>query len=375
MPSTLRQQQETLVEAWRQGLSGQEILHRSAALVDEFIADRFNNAPAVHKARGSIAVIALGGYGRREFYPYSDIDLLLLHDWWSKKSMQAVAEALLYPLWDEGFEVGQSVRGVKDAVQFALDDFHFQVALLDARLIAGSPALFDELRTRYTKKVFDGRRHEFVRTMDAFKLERWQKYGSHTYLLEPHIKEGKGGLRDIQAMCWVAKGVFGLQDLDAIQSSGMLEAANRKAFEDAWSMLIKIRNRLHLFCRRKNDHLIFEFQQETASAFDYRDKGGLLGVEHFMRDVYTHLQTVSMVTDLFFEHVHEVLGLTSGSVVEQQLERSIVIRGGTVRLTSLEELAERPHSSDAAVSPGGASGLASPSSHPADRRQSFILGG
>lgn len=87
---------------------------------------------------------------------------------------------------------------------------------------------------------------------------------------------------------------------------------------------------------------IFEFQQETASAFDYRDKGGLLGVEHFMRDVYTHLQTVSMVTDLFFEHVHEVLGLTSGSAVEQQLERSIVIRGGTVRLTSLEELAERP---------------------------------
>ena len=342
MPSTLRQQQEALVEAWRQGLSGQEILHRSAALVDEFIADRFNTAPAVHKARGSIAVIALGGYGRREFYPYSDIDLLLLHNWRSKKSMQAVAEALLYPLWDEGFEVGQSVRGVKDAVQFALDDFHFQVALLDARLIAGSPSLFDELRTRYTKKVVDGRRHEFVRTMDAFKLERWQKYGSHTYLLEPHIKEGKGGLRDIQAMCWVAKGVFGLQDLDAVQASGMLEAANRKAFEEAWSMLIKIRNRLHLFCRRKNDHLIFEFQQETASAFDYRDKGGLLGVEHFMRDVYTHLQTVSMVTDLFFEHVHEVLGLTSGSVVEQQLERSIVMRGGTVRLTSLEELAERP---------------------------------
>ncbi len=342
MASTLRTQQEALAESWRQGLSGQEILHRSAALVDDFIANRFNNSPAVQKARGAIAVIALGGYGRSEFYPYSDIDLLLLHDWWSKKSMPAVAEALLYPLWDEGFEVGQSVRGVKDAVQFALDDFHFQVALLDARLIAGSPALFDELRTRYAKKVFDGRRHEFVRTMDAFKLERWQKYGSHTYLLEPHIKEGKGGLRDIQAMCWVAKGVFGLQDLDAIQSSGMLEDANRQAFENAWSMLVKIRNRLHMLCRRKNDHLIFEFQQETASAFDYRDKGGLLGVEHFMRDVYTHLQTISVVTDLFFEHVHEVLGLTSGSAVEQQLERAIVIRGGTVRLTSLEELLERP---------------------------------
>jgi [protein-PII] uridylyltransferase len=344
MASTLRLQQEKLAaEAERQGLSGQEILHRCAALVDDFIVNQFNIAPAVKKTRGAIAVVALGGYGRREFFPYSDIDLLLLHDRWSKKSIQAVAEALLYPLWDTGFEVGHSVRGVKDAVQFAMDDFHFQVALLDARLLAGSQELFDELRARYTKKVFDGRRHEFVRTMEAFKSERWQKYGSHTYLLEPHIKEGKGGLRDIQAMLWVAKGVFGLQDLDAIQASGMLEAVNRQAFENSGSMLTKIRNQLHLLCGRKNDHLIFEFQEEMARTFGYRDQGGMLGVEHFMRDVYSHLQTVSVVTDLFFEHIREVLGITGGLSVEQQLERSISIRGGTVRLAGMENLVERPY--------------------------------
>jgi len=344
MAATLRAQQEVLAEEARlQGLSGQEIQQRCAELVDNFIVNQFNNSPAVQGARGSIAVIALGGYGRQEFFPYSDIDLLLLHDWWSKKSMQAVSESLLYPLWDEGFEVGQSVRGVKDAVQFALEDFHFQVALLDARLLAGSQALFDELLARYTKKIFDGRRHEFARTMEAFKLERWQKYGSHTYLLEPHIKEGKGGLRDIQAMLWVAKGVFGLQDLEAIEASGMLEAANRQAFENSWSMLAKIRNRLHLLCRRKSDHLIFELQQEMAESFDYKDQGGMLGVEHFMRDVYSHLQTVSVVTDLFFEHVQEILGLTAGLGTEQQLERSIVLRGGTIRLAAIEDLGERPY--------------------------------
>lgn len=342
MASTLRTRQEALAESWRDGLSGQEILHRSAALIDEFIVNRFNESPAVGKARGEIAIVAIGGYGRREFYPYSDIDLLLLHDWWAKRSMQPVAESLLYPLWDEGFEVGHSVRGVKDAVQFALEDFHFQVSLLDARLIAGSASLFEKLRDRYMHKVLDGRRHAFVRTMDTFKQERWQKYGSHSYLLEPHIKEGKGGLRDIQAMCWVAKGVFGLQDLDAIQASGMLEAANRRTFEEAWSMLLKIRNRLHLMARRKSDHLIFEYQQEVAQAFDYRDTDGMLAVEHFMRDVYGHLQTVSVVTDLFFEHVHEILGLSGGTAVDQPLERSIVLRGGTVRLTSPEELTARP---------------------------------
>ncbi|MGE4560382.1 MAG: [protein-PII] uridylyltransferase [Desulfobulbus sp.] len=343
MAATLRPQQEALADAWRQGLSGQEILHRCADLVDDFIIGKYKAAPAVQKARGNIAVIALGGYGRSEFYPYSDIDLLLLHDWRSKKSMQAVVEALLYPLWDEGFEVGHSVRGVKDAIQFAQEDFHFQVALLDARLLIGSEELFHDLKTRYTKKILDGRRHQFVQTMEAHKLERWQKFGSHTYLLEPHVKEGKGGLRDIQAMMWVAKGVFGLNNLAAIESSGMLEAGNRQALEISWSMLAKIRSRLHLLGRRKSDHLIFEFQEETASALDYKDEGGLLGVEHFMRDVYSHLQTVSVVTDLFFEHVHEVLGLTSGANVEQQLERSIVARGGTIRLTTPEALNERPY--------------------------------
>lgn len=192
MAETLRSRQEALAEAWRQGLSGQEILQRSAALVDEFIVNRFNSAPAVQQARGAIAVIALGGYGRSEFYPHSDIDLLVLHDRRSKKSMQAVVEALLYPLWDEGFEVGHSVRGVKDAIRFAQEDFHFQVALLDARLLAGSEELFQDLKTRYTKHILDGRRHQFVQTMEAHIQQRWQKYGSHTYLLEPHIKEGKG---------------------------------------------------------------------------------------------------------------------------------------------------------------------------------------
>lgn len=343
MTQSFRSHKEALAVAWQQGLGGQEILNRSTALVDEFIGKQFAEAQAVQSAAGAIAVIALGGYGRCELYPSSDIDLLLLHDRRSKHSMQEVAEALLYPLWDVGFEVGHSVRGVKDAVAFALEDFHFQVALLDARLVAGSQPLYDELLLRYGKKVLDGRRHEFVRTMEAFKAERWEKFGSHSFLLEPHIKEGKGGLRDIQAMLWVAKGVFGLRDTETMQSSGLLTAADRKALEASWSMLARIRMGLHHLGRRKNDHLIFEFQQDLATALAYRDHGGMRAVEHFMRDVYSHLQTVSLVTDLFFEHVQEVLGMTGGSSAEQQVERSIIVRSGTVRLTALEDLVERPY--------------------------------
>lgn len=343
MAEAFRSHREALVEAWRQGVGGLDILHRYAGLVDDFIVERFTASAAVQATGGSIAVIALGGYGRSELYPSSDIDLLVLHDRRAKQAMQGVAEALLYPLWDAGFEVGHSVRGVKDAVAFAREDFHFQVSLLDARLLAGSQPLFADLLNRYGKKVLDGRRQNFVRTMEAFKAERWAKFGSHTYMLEPHIKEGKGGLRDIQAMFWVAKGVFGLKDADAMQSAGMLAAADRQTLEASWSMLARLRMGLHHLGRRKNDHLIFEYQEELATAFAYQDHGGMRAVEHFMREVYGHLQTVSQVTDLFFEHVLEVLGMTGGSSVEQQLERFIVSRGGTVRLADKDAPVERPY--------------------------------
>ncbi len=344
MSSELHAQRDALEELWQQGLSGHELLLRHTELVDTFIIDHFNASPAVEKARGAITLVALGGYGRRELYPYSDVDLLLLHDWKAKKYMQEVSESILYPLWDAGFDVGHSVRGVKDAVRFAGDDFIFQVSLLDARFLTGADTLFQKLLTRYRKKVLDGHRHEFVRTMDTMRGQRRSKYGSHSYLLEPHIKEGKGGMRDIQAMLWTARAIFGLNGLVDMEESGMLEPDARRDFEASWNMLARIRNRLHYISRRHNDQLIFEYQQEMAAAFGYEDRDGMLAVEHFMRHVYGHLQTIAVVTDLFFEHVHEVLGLTGKEKGERELEKGIVVRSSTLRLAVTEvQLAERPH--------------------------------
>jgi [protein-PII] uridylyltransferase len=343
MSKELRAQQAALEELWQQGLSGHELLQRHTSLVDDFIIDQFTHSPAVKKNKGRLALIALGGYGRRELYPFSDIDLLLLHDWRSGKLMQAVSESILYPLWDGGFEVGHSVRGVKDAVRFAGEDFFFQVALLDARFLVGSELLFDKLLTRYRKKIFEGKRHKFVETMDEFREKRRRRYGSHAYLLEPHIKEGKGGMRDIQAMLWVAKAMFGLSGLDAMTDAGLLTDDDRRKFVDSWNMLVRIRNRLHYISRRKNDQLIFEYQEEMAASFGYQDKDGLLAVEQFMRHVYGHLQTIAVVTDLFFEHVHEILGLGGKDGKERILERSIVEQGNTLRLTDPDEIERRPH--------------------------------
>ncbi len=343
MPATLQAQQSALEGLWQQGLSGHELLQRHTSLVDAFIVEQFNTSPAVEKNKGQLALIALGGYGRRELYPFSDVDLLLLHDWRSGKLMQEVSESILYPLWDAGFEVGHSVRGIKDAVRFAKEDFFFQVALLDARLLTGSQALYGKLLLRYRKKIFEGKRQKFVETMEGFRAKRRERYGSHAYLLEPHIKEGKGGMRDIQAMLWVAQVVFGLSGVPAMADAGLLNGDDRQRFSESWNMLARIRNRLHYISRRKNDQLIFEYQEEMAAAFGYRDTDGQLAVEQFMRHVYGHLQTIAVVTDLFFEHVADVLGAAVGGTKEKLLERAIVERGRSLHVIGSDELQRRPY--------------------------------
>ncbi len=343
MSQKLQARQQALEKLWEKGFSGHHLLQQHTELVDTFIIDHFTASPAVQQASGKVALVALGGYGRQELYPYSDVDLLLLHDRKSKKDMQAVAESILYPLWDAGFEVGHSVRTVKDAIRFAKEDFIFEVSLLDARWLAGSESLYQELLQRYQKKILYGQRQQFARTMDRMCLQRQEKYGSHAYRLEPHVKEGRGGMRDIQAMLWTAKAVFGLSGLDAMEDAGMLTATDRSRFQESWDMLARIRNRLHYISRRHNDQMHFELQEEMAAAFGYKEKMGMLAVEHFMRDVYGHLQTISVVTDLFFEQVHEILGLSEKDKGEQEVERNIVVRAKTLRLTARKaDLAARP---------------------------------
>jgi len=355
MKSTdLRAQRAALEKLWRQGLSGQALLARQSELVDAFIEEHFQGA--VKGFAGLVAVAALGGYGRQELFPCSDIDLLILYQQenWEEgqgesrqDEIKKVAEAVLYPLWDSGLEVGHGVRTVAEALDHAAQDFFFRVAMLDARFLAGSRELFDRLLSRYRQLFIEGGREEFVRSMRAFREARRQRFGSHSYLLEPHIKEGKGGMRDIQAMLWTAKVVFSLDGLDGIVEAGILLEEERETFANSWNELIKIRNRLHYISGRKNDQLYFEHQEALARDFQYQTDAEMLGVERFMRDVHGYLQTIAVVTDLFFEHVDEVLGLAfKGERAEHDrtIEKGIELRHNRVHLVaSAKELAARPY--------------------------------
>jgi [protein-PII] uridylyltransferase len=339
----LRTHREILEIFWRKGISGSALLHENTSLIDSNLQQNFLNCPNTE----GMALVALGGYGRRELFPFSDIDILLLHEPSAKKNLAPATESLFYPLWDAGLEVGHSVRTIKTCIKDAQKDFFFQVALLDARFIAGSQKLFTGLTEAYQKKFVHGRRLEFLNEMTFHRNERHRRFGQHSYQLEPQIKESRGGLRDVQAMIWTARFVFGLKDLADMTEAGLLTDIEHKNFLKAWNHLIKIRNRLHYISGRKNDRLFFEHQEEIAKAFKYRDQQNHLAVEMFMRDVYDHMQTISTCSDLFFEHAHEVIGqghLSSneGLREDRQLEAGLGIRKGFIYLANQAALEQRP---------------------------------
>lgn len=342
--SNLRAQRETLETLWTKGLSGQALLSEQSRLVDEFIVEQFATV-AGGPVANTVALVALGGYGRSELFPYSDIDLLILFHEDAKEEMEEVANVVLYPLWDTGLDVGHGVRTIDECLSFAKEDFFFRVAMLDARLLTGSRVLFDELLLNYRADFVDGERGGFVRSMKDFREARRKKYGSHSYLLEPNIKESKGGMRDIQAMLWTAHVVFGLRNLEAIADAGILQEEEKNAFLDSWNMMSRVRNRLHYLSGRKNDQLYFEQQEQVAEALNYENRNGVLGVEKFMRDLYAHFQVIAVTTDLFFDHVDDVFGFAGGVGEEHRiLEKGLEIRNNRIRLTAAEtDLEARPY--------------------------------
>ena len=342
----LRTERDALEKLWEQGLSGRSLLLHHSRLVDEFIAGCFAGA-ARNLPPDTVALVALGGYGRRELFPYSDIDLMLLYHPDFRDGVKGIADAVLYPLWDSGMEVGHGVRTVEESLLQAGEDYFFLVSMLDARLIAGSAGLFGNLLLRFRDEYIEGRRDVFVEKMKEHRRRRRKRYGHHSYLLEPHIKEGKGGLRDIQAMVWTAKVVFGLSAIEDIFDAGLLSPEEQKEFTASWDMLIRLRNRLHYVSRRKNDQLYLEQQVEMAEAFGYTGNDAVLAVENFMRDVYRQLRVVAVTTDLFFDHVDEVLGLAGKgplSVPDKEIEKGVEIRLGAIHLVlPPQQLEARPH--------------------------------
>ncbi|MBJ6749941.1 [protein-PII] uridylyltransferase [Geomonas anaerohicana] len=284
----------------REGEDGISVVQSITAMTDALVTRLFtalSDDLQMHKS-GQLALIAVGGYGRRELNPYSDLDLLFLYSGKDSKVVEEAANRLLYFLWDLRLDVGYSVRTIADCVDMAANDITVKTALLDARLLTGSQHLFSELKKTMVSQVLAKRSDSFINEKLEELRKRREKYGSSVYILEPNIKEGEGCLRDLHTAMWVAKIKYKVDEPRELVMKGVLSEEELGMYYSSLSYLWRIRNELHYLAGRKNDQLTFEAQTTIARFFGYEDKGKTLAVEQFMQDFYLHANRVEHFSSL-----------------------------------------------------------------------------
>jgi [protein-PII] uridylyltransferase len=304
----------------RQPRAARDTVRAYADLTDRIITLAFETAtlalhPLPNPTEGErLSVIAVGGYGRAEMAPFSDVDLLFLTPWKITPWAESVIETMLYILWDLRLKVGHASRTVKECLRLAREDFTIRTALLEHRFIAGDAPLARELRDRLREDIFRSTGPEFVEAKLAERDARHNRQGGQRYVLEPNVKEGKGGLRDLQTLYWIAKYLYAVDDTAALVDLGFLRREEYDSFRQAEDFLWAVRCHLHLIASRAMDQLTFDLQVEVAARMGYADAAGRRAVEVFMQDYFRQATRVGDLTRVFLtaleaQHVKSEPGL------------------------------------------------------------------
>lgn len=245
-----------------------------------------------------LSVIAVGGYGRGEMAPFSDVDLLFLTPYKITAWAESVIESMLYILWDLKLKVGHASRTVKECLRLGAEDFTIRTAMLEQRYLAGDQALADTLAQRLRKDLFAGSEREFIEAKLAERENRHIKQGQR-YVVEPNVKEGKGGLRDLQSLYWIAKYVHNVRDVAELVTIGVFIEDELSGFAAAEDFLWAVRGHLHLLSKRASEQLTFDMQVQVAEAMGYKDTKGRRAVEVFMQQYFLHATEVGDLTRIF----------------------------------------------------------------------------
>src|SRR5579863_5992861 len=285
--------------------SGTETVRSLSFLMDQLIRVLYDFVgvqvfPLANPTEGErLAIVAVGGYGRGELAPYSDVDLLFLLPYKSTPHTEQVVEYLLYLLWDLRLKVGHSTRSIAECLRYAKTDLTIRTALLEARYIWGDQPLFTELKTRFDSEIVKGSAVEFVEQKLAERDERHKKVGDSRYQLEPNVKEGKGGLRDLHTLYWLAKYIYRIDDVAKLVELKVLSAEESQRFARAQEFLWTVRCHLHYLSGRAEERLTFPLQAEIGERMSYRDRAGGRGVERFMKHYFLVAKDVGDLTRIF----------------------------------------------------------------------------
>jgi [protein-PII] uridylyltransferase len=291
----LAEEEAAIRELHFTGAGGNEVVQRRTALIDRLLREVWN---AGGVANDRPALVAVGGYGRGELNPRSDVDILFLC---RNEREREQASPVLYLLWDIGLDIGHSVRSVAECVDLARSDPKIRTSLLESRLLAGDQAFYQEYRHRMSSEVFNRKTAQFITEKIAERNAMRQKYGGSLYLREPNIKESVGGLRDIHLARWIALTRFGVAAEPDLLRSGIVGPEQIARFIGARNFLWRLRNEVHYLSDRKNDQLTYDLQEQTARDFRYRDSAHLSSVERFMKSYFLHARTIQDFTRVVVE--------------------------------------------------------------------------
>ncbi|MDR3518640.1 MAG: [protein-PII] uridylyltransferase [Azospirillaceae bacterium] len=251
-------------------------------------------------------IVPVGGYGRGDLAPFSDIDLLFLLPYKRTPRVEQIVEYMLYLMWDLGVKVGHAVRSVDESIRQAQGDITIRTSVLESRHLWGEQKLFTEMRRRYNREIVASSGSAFIEAKLAERDQRHQRLGDSRYLLEPNVKDGKGGLRDLQTLYWIAKYYYQVNAVDDLVSRGVLSSEEAARFDKAQSFLWTTRCHLHYLTGRAEDRLTFDVQTQIGRRLGYTDHAGTSGVERFMKHYYLVAKDVGDLTRIFCAHLeHE----------------------------------------------------------------------
>jgi len=281
---------------------GRRCAERLCLMQDEVIRMLFELAerhlyPAQNLSQAErMAIVATGGYGRGILAPDSDIDLLFLLPYKQTAWCEQIAEAILYCLWDMGLKVGHATRSIDECIRQSKADMTIRTSILEARYLLGERKLYDELMGRFDKEVVRGTAREFVTAKLAEREERHRRAGQSRYLVEPNVKDGKGGLRDLHTLYWIAKYVYRVQEREQLIEHGVYDRREYTRFRRCGDFLWAVRCHMHFLSGRAEERLSFDIQREIALRLGYTEHPGQRDVERFMKHYFLVAKDVGDLT-------------------------------------------------------------------------------
>jgi [protein-PII] uridylyltransferase len=330
----LRMESHRLRMLHRYGLSGMEVASTRSRVVDALIAHVYQLAQERYAGKrlfpdldSSAAVVAVGGYGRGELCPHSDIDLLILYDRRSEDFGRHLAKELVYLLWDINLKVGHSFRTAEQCIEMSRADSTAENALIDARYLVGGRPIFDHLKSRLQRYWAENPR-KFVERKQQELAERYGKLGETVFLLEPDTKESPGGLRDFHMMLWLARGAWQLEQGSDLVKDGVLSAADWQRATRAYDWILRVRNELHYLTDRRADQLTFALQPEVARELKFVPQKHQLASEVFMRQYFLHAENVHQAMRQVIAAAHLEKGKRGRQILLEFPDGLHLVRGG-----------------------------------------------